>query len=132
MSEIIGYLNCDAQQGVQRSFEYAGAGEIWNLDAATIPLHNNGYWISGRRPGVRVESWFQNRIGACYGSDNRDTTPQPGEIGIQFRNYEAARLVAKGRVTLAPGWKLVQTGVLPDDCGARAGEPTYRIEKEAQ
>jgi len=129
MAQLIGYLHCPAQAGVHRSFEYAGAGEIWNLDEADIPLYHKGYWITGDRPGTRVDSWFQNRIGASYGSDNRDTQPQRGSIGVQLRNYDAAKMAAAGRLTLAAGWRLVQTGTYPDDCGNSAGKPIYRIER---
>jgi hypothetical protein len=132
MSKLIGYLHCPAQAGVQRGFEYAGAGEIWDLDEASIPLYAVGcddYWITGKRPGTRVDSWFQNRLFGTCGSDNRNTQPQRGDIGVQYRNYEAAQLAAAGRITLSDDWCLVQTGTYPDSCGAKAGQPMYRIDR---
>ncbi len=126
--KIIGRLYLPAVQNHHRTFEYAGAGEIWNLDEATIDIYEphdqNNYWFYGQRPGTRIDSWFQNRIGDCYGSDNRDKTPKLGTIGVQFDSYGAGRMAAAGRLELFNGWTWKKVGTYND------GTPMYKAVKE--
>jgi hypothetical protein len=124
----VGTLHVPAREGFLETFEYAGAGAVWNLDEADIPVvrSKDGYWFIVRRPGTRIDSWFQNRIGASYGSNNRDTTPKVGTVSMQFDKYTAGKYVAEGVLTLSEGWVNVKVGEYSD------GRPMYRVEQVAK
>lgn len=123
----VGMLTLPAIEDIHRSFEYAGAGEIWNLDACCVPVTYDGhYWILGSRPGTCVESWFQNRIGGCYGSDNRNKEPRPGDFGIQMDPFTAAKHVLSGALVLEPDWKCCVVGEY------QSGDPIYRVASLAE
>lgn len=113
-SRLVGHLKVPAMPNHLVTFEYAGAGEIWNLDAAIIPIFKVDpgptYWFVGKRPGVRIDKWFQNRIGATYGSDNRDRAHVRGFVGIQFDAYTAGTYAAAGDLALEEGWTFKQVG----------------------
>jgi len=127
MNSVIGYLDVDARQNVHRTFEYAGAGEIWNLHAARVEVtaYDRTFAVY-KQPGERIDSWFQNRIGACHGSDNRDTSVMPGEYHMQSCYYHLGDLVLQGKMTLAPGWKLRDYGKSYTD-----GSPMVRVVRES-
>jgi hypothetical protein len=123
MNTLVGFLTVDATK-TQRYGEYAGAGETWELDARRVELHcSGGHWVCGKRPGTRTASWFQNRIGATLGSNNLDETPVRGFYGVQYDRYEAGRLYAEGRLTLADGWEAEYRGEYS------TGKPMYRIQR---
>lgn len=126
MSSIIGYLHLDAREKVFRTFEYAGAGEIWNLHAACVKVVTSdspGFALYSQ-PGERIDSWFQNHIGACYGSDNRDTTVVPGNYGMQADFFSLGQFVQEGRMTLCDGWELYEYDDTYSD-----GSPIVRVVK---
>jgi len=130
---VIARLTVEARENSLRTFEYAGAGEVWNLDEATIditePDDGSHYWFLGQRPGTRIDSWFQNRIGACLGSDNRDRTPKKGTVGVQFDSFLAGEWAAQGKLKFLPdsGWTWKQVGTYSTD-----GRPMYRAVKEGK
>ena len=113
---IVAYLIQTEEEGCRRSQEYAGAGEIWERHAALVPICDHGYWAIGRGPATRTDSWFQNRIGAHYGSDNRDKSRVPGEWTHQMDWFSLARAVFHGRAILADPerYPLVWSGALYD------------------
>lgn len=123
---IVGRLKCEEAKNVFRGFEYAGAGEYWDLDECEVELRYNGRWFLASRPGTRVDSWFQNRIGSVYGSDNRDKTPVRGEYGIQFDAFRAGELVNEGRLALDEGWVCEQIGEYS------SGKPMYHVHREEE
>ena len=126
-STVVARLKVEACKDALYTGEYAGAGEIWQLDEATIDITeptggDDNYWFLGRRPGTRTDSWFQNRIGACYGSDNRDRTPKRGTVSVQFDSFTAGRMAQAGKFTFLPdsGWEVKQIGHYS------SGKPMYR------
>ena len=116
MSKLIGYLHVDAIKNYRRSYEYAGAGELWDLEAATVPVYvsQDGYWVVYSHPGVCTESWFQNRIGAALGSDNRCTEPKPGSLPRQMSFFHLGTLYHNGKVQLEPDWSAEYCDQYPD------------------
>lgn len=109
MGKLIGYLTVAERENVHRNFEYAGSGEIWNLHPACVEVVSGGYgspFALYSHPGERIDSWFQNRIGSCYGSDNRDNSVVPGKYPMQLTYFDLARKVLQGEMTLCDGWRV--------------------------
>lgn len=128
--KTIGYWTEKEERELRRSFEYAGAGEIHRTHVGDHPVTvtNDHRWFHANLRSTRIDSWFQNRIGACYGSNNRDKTPRPDTYSIQMDAYELARAVRRGDVVLGHEWKVEDTGrVYGEGCGASADEPICRV-----
>ena len=122
MKKLIGTLKVTAEKNRTVYGEYAGSGEVWDLDEAEVPVYFSGYWFHGQRPGTRTDSWFQNRIGA-HTSMERDQEPKKGTTGFQFDKSGAGRAVVEGRLKLDPesGFKPVRVGTYGD------GRPMYSL-----
>ena len=101
----IGKLTLPSVKGYHRYFEYAGAGELWDLDESVVNVAFEGYWAVFSHPGVCTESWFQNRIGASLGSDNHCSEPKPGKLPRQMTMFDLGQLYVEGRLDLAPEWE---------------------------
>lgn len=122
---LVGLLRVPAASDVQKMFEYAGRGETWDLYEAEIPIYKvSDYFFVGEQPGTRKDSWFQSRIGAVLGSDNRDTTPVRGVYPLQYDAFYLGRLWRKGKLSLCQGWKARPVGLYS------TGETMFAIEKE--
>mgnify|MGYP001297774505 CR=1 FL=1 len=109
---FIGWWGERESRKVRRSFEYAGAG--W--EGETVPgryeLHVSGTypWFCARLDAIHTKSWFQNRIGAHYGSNNLKTERAPDHYGVQLDRYGAAEAALQGKVHLAQNWEVFHTG----------------------
>ena len=126
MANLIGHLHVDAIKDHHRNFEYAGAGELWDLEECTVPVYTSrdGYWAVFNHPGVCNESWFQNRLGSSLGSDNRCTEPKAGSLSRQMDFFHMGTLYAAGELKLAQGW-------IAKDCGNYSdGRPMVLVEPE--
>lgn len=113
---VVGWLMLKANGRFFQTHEYAGAGSLWELPAQSVALvaygraHSGTFW--GSIHGVRFDDWFQNRIGACLGSDNRDTTKVDGTVGIARYGYQLLKSHKKGEFRLASGWHFTESGRL--------------------
>ena len=101
----IGQLKVTAVKGYHRHFEYAGAGELWDLEESMVDVAFNGYWAIYSHPGVCTESWFQNRIGATLGSANLCTDPKPGKLPRQISMFDLGQLYVDGHLELGLEWE---------------------------
>lgn len=130
-NEVIGVWHERAARKVTHYGEYAGAGHTMLTIPGDYTIYGREFtdggmprWYCAKIDATNIHSWFQNRIGAHYGSDNSRRDPYPCEARIQYDAFVVAQEWMQGKITLAEGWTVICCGMYSLHAGDR---PMYRL-----